>query len=192
MRGKCEWGFNATTTIGEVAKTFQVAEIPTKLFAIALVFGDIAKKEYSVHFLALLMLTLLQRAQYERTLMVCSHCPKMDCIELCGGGHTAQRRTPTQILIELHANLSVFMPVPVSVYVLVSGSVNRPEDISINRTIELYEKYYRIALRDRRGWCLRPVVTLERRTWRTYPPRTCSVCATFTTENTQQKIPVNF
>ena len=131
MRGKCEWDFNATTTIGEVAKTFQVAEIPTKLLAIALVFGDIANYGYSIYFLALLTLTLSLRAKYERTLMVCSHCPiprpiKMGCIELCGGLHTAQRRTPTQILIELHANLSVFMPVPVSVYVLVSGSVNRP------------------------------------------------------------------
>ena len=135
MRGKCEREFNATTTIGEVAKTSQIAEVPTKLLATALVLEDIAKNGYSIHFLALLTLTLSLRAQYERTLMVYSHCPtprpinrpiKMGCIELCGGLHTARRRTPTQILIELHANLPVFMPVPVSVYVLVSGSVNRP------------------------------------------------------------------
>ena len=42
----------------------------------------------------------------------------VDCVEWCGGVHTAQRKTPTQIRIGFCANLSV--PVSVSM----SGSVN--------------------------------------------------------------------
>ena len=69
MRGKCEWEFNATTTIGEVAKTFQVTEVPTKLIAIALVFEDIAKNGNSIHFFGIAnALTLSLRVQYEQTL----------------------------------------------------------------------------------------------------------------------------
>ena len=74
MRGKCEREINATTTIGKVAKTFQVAEVPTKLLAIALMFADIAKNGYAIHFLTLSTPMLSLRAQYERTLMVYSHC----------------------------------------------------------------------------------------------------------------------
>ena len=46
----------------------------------------------------------------------------MGCIELCGGVHTAQRQTPTQIPIGFCVNLSV----SVSVSVSVSSSVNSP------------------------------------------------------------------
>ena len=71
-------------------------------------------------------------------LKVCTHCPtprptkkpikKMGCLELCGGIHTAQRQTPTQIPVGFCANLVVSVSVSVSVSVL--GSTNAPGRVS--------------------------------------------------------------
>ena len=67
--------------------------------------------------------------------MVCSHYPtripiqrsiKVGCMELCGGVHTAQRQTSTQIPIEVCVDLSVSVSVSVAVSVSVSGSGNAP------------------------------------------------------------------
>ena len=48
------------------------------------------------------------------------------CTELCGCVHSAQRQTPTQILISFCVNSLVSVAVSVSVSVAVSGSVNAP------------------------------------------------------------------
>ena len=62
-------------------------------------------------------------------IMVCSHClilRLMVCIELCGGVHTARRQTSTQIPVGFCVNLLVSVSVAVSVFALVSGSMNAP------------------------------------------------------------------
>ena len=51
--------------------------------------------------------------------MVCSHSPtprpiKMDCVELCGRAHTAQRQMEIQIPIRFCVKLSAFVSVSVS------------------------------------------------------------------------------
>ena len=65
------------------------------------------------------------------SLMVCSHYPiprpvrKMGCIELCGGVHTTQKQTSTQIPIEFCVNLLVCLYVSLGdksrIFLLVMG-----------------------------------------------------------------------